>query len=280
MDVETNGGQKGQESKVMLIHGLFMTPASWRDFGQRLSRLGYEVSAPGWPGHEGDIDMVRQSAETALAGLGLAEIIARFEKLLEKEEEQPVLIGHSFGGLIVQVLLDRGFGAAGVGVDPAAPKGVHRIPFAQLKSLFPVISRPGNRRKAVDLTLKQYQYAFANTMTDAEAEEVYERYAIPDTGRPLFQAALADLMSRPPSAIDYKNSKRAPLLLIAGAEDHIVPATVVRSNYRKYKSSAVTDFKEFPGRSHLIYVEKGLDEVVDYIDGWLTRTLPATAMTA
>lgn len=277
IDVQESGGEKSTNGKVMLIHGLFMTPASWRDFAHRLSKLGYEVSAPGWPGHEGDVEEVRENAQAALAGLGLEEIIERYEELLRADDEQPVLIGHSFGGLVVQVLLDRGMGAAGIGLDAASPKGVHRIPFSQLKSLFPIISRPGNRHKAAGMTLDQYRYAFANTMSDAESEGVYERYAVPDTGRPLFQAALADFMRNAPSSVDYHNSRRAPLLLIAGGDDHIVPASVVKSNYRKYKSGAVTDFKQFPGRSHLIYVEKGFEEVVDFIDAWLTRTLPAVS---
>ncbi len=269
-----------ENNDVVVIHGLFMTPLSWHNFETRLSGLGYVVQAPGWPGHEGDIESVRKAAPTALADLGMAEIIDHYDKMIRPMEKQPILIGHSLGGLTVQVLLDRGLGAAAVAIDPAPPKGVRRITLSEFKSTFPVLGHPGNRHKAVGLTYKQFRYAFANTLSEEEAHRVYEEYAVPDTGRPQFQVALADFMRNPPTAVDYRNETRKPLLLITGSEDHIVPAAVTRSNFRKYwHSSAVTDFIEFPGRSHLIYVEPGWEEVVDYVDNWLTRALkPASAM--
>ena len=143
------------ERNVVLIHGLFMTPLSWHNFETRLSGLGYVVQAPGWPGHEGDIESVRKAAPTALADLGMAEIIDHYDKLIRPMEKQPILIGHSLGGLTVQVLLDRGLGAAAVAIDPAPPKGVRRITLSEFKSTFPVLGHPGNRHKAVGLTFKQ-----------------------------------------------------------------------------------------------------------------------------
>jgi pimeloyl-ACP methyl ester carboxylesterase len=279
MGTEAQNSTAGRD--VVLIHGQFMTPLSWDRFEWRLRELGYSVQAPGWPGHEGEIEEVRKAAPEALAGLGLADIIGRYETYLRDLEEQPVLVGHSFGGLVVQVLLDRGLGAAGVAIDPAPPKGVHKITLAEFKSNFPVLGNLGNRHKVVGLTFEQYRYAFANTLSEEEARDIYEKYAVPDTGRTVFQAALADFISDAPSAVDYHNDARKPLLMITGSEDHIVPAAVTRSNFRKYRgSSAVTDFKEFPGRSHLIYVEPGWEEVVDYIDSWLKRTLkPMAAVT-
>ncbi len=270
---ETSQGSSSNRS-IVLIHGLWMTPLSWGPVETRLRELGYEVSAPAWPGHDGDIETVRAAAPSALAALGFAEVTAHFEEIVRLMSEPPILVGHSFGGLVVQVLLDSGLGAAGVAIDSAAPKGVSRLPLAQVRSTFPVLSRPGNRHKAVGLTFAQFRYAFANTMTETEARQVYDRYAVPDTGRPVFQAAFADFTRGAPTAVDYGNSSRSPLLLIAGAEDHIVPAAVTRSNFRKYRhSGAVTDFREFPGRSHLILVEQGWREVIDYAHEWLTRVL-------
>jgi len=260
--------------EAMLIHGLWMTPLCWEKFASRLEEIGYDVTAPGWPGHEGAIEAVREAAPAALAGLGLAEIVDHYETILRDREKQPVLIGHSFGGLVTEILLDHGFGAAGVAIDPAPPKGVHRLPIAELRSSFPVLDRVSHRHKAVGLTLEQFKYAFANTMSDEEARKVYERYAVPDTSRPLFQAAFADFESHAPSAVDYANGTRRPLLLIAGSVDHTVPESVVKSTFKKYsRSNAVTEFKEFAGRSHLIILEEGWQEVVDYIHEWLTATL-------
>jgi alpha-beta hydrolase superfamily lysophospholipase len=176
--------------------------------------------------------------------------------------------------LIVQILMDQGFAAAGVTLDSAAPKGVHKLALTQLRSTFPVLSDPRNRHKVVELTFKQFHYAFANTMSEEDARKAYERYAIPDTGKPLFQSAFSDLISHATTSINYKNNIRSPLLLLAGSEDHTVPATVSRANYKKYnQSSAKTDFHEFPGRSHLIMVQEGWQEVVDYIHTWLNKTL-------
>jgi pimeloyl-ACP methyl ester carboxylesterase len=266
--------EKTTGKDVMLIHGLWMTPLCWEKFASRLEEIGYNVTAPGWPGHEGAIEVVRKAAPTALAGLGLAEIVDHYENILREREQQPILIGHSFGGLVAEILLDHGFGLAGVGIDAAPPKGVHRLPVTEVRSSFPVLDRVSHRHKAVGLTFPQFKYAFANTMPVEEARNVYERYAVPDTGRPLFQAAFADFESHAPTAVDYANGTRRPLLLIAGSEDHTVPESVVKSTFKKYRhSNAVTEFKEFSGRSHLIILEEGWQEVVDFIDEWLTRTL-------
>lgn len=272
--------ESSRKRTAVLIHGMWMTPLCWEFIGPRLEQLGYRVTAPGWPGHEGDVEEVRKAAPSALAGLGFAEITSHFENMVRDMEEQPVLIGHSFGGLVAQVLLDRGLGAAGVAIDSAPPEGVNRIPYAQLKSAFPVLSRPGNRHKAVALTFKQFWYSFANTLVEEEARSAYERYAVPDTGRPIFQAALANFMREAPTAVNYRNNDRKPLLLIAGADDHTVPASVTRSNFKKYRhSSAVTDLQQFAGRSHLIIASRGWEEVVDAIDEWLTNTLEPGAKT-
>jgi len=264
---------------VVFIHGLWMNPLCWEHFQEYFLGKGYKVMAPGWPGHEGEIEEVRAKAGVNLANLGFAEIVSHFEKIIRPMNEQPILVGHSLGGLIVQILLDRGLGAAGVGIDAAPPEGVHRIPPSQLRALWPAIRRPGNRHRVITLTFKQFSYGFANTMPEEEARQAYERYSVPDTARPIFQSALADLMRNAPTEIDYNDGLRKPLLLIAGGKDHTVPASVSKSNFKKYKhSSAVTDYHEFADRSHNIILEKGWEEVADYANDWLKGVLHLETM--
>jgi pimeloyl-ACP methyl ester carboxylesterase len=259
---------------ILLIHGLWMTPASWNNFNDRFQWLGYDVIAPAWPGHEGNIEDVRRNAPEKIADLGLGDVIGYYENILKNMDKQPIIIGHSFGGLVTQVLIDKGYGTAGVGLDAAAPKGVHKLTYAELKSAFPVLSRPGNRHKAVELTFEQFHYGFANNMSETEAKRAYDLYAIPDTGKPIFESLFDDFNRNAPDTIDYDNNNRSPLLLIAGENDHTVPAAVTKSNYDKYnKSNSITEFHEFKGRSHLIMLETGWEEVVDYIDNWIANTL-------
>ena len=267
-------GSKDKNSTIMLIHGLWMTPKSWDNFKERFQWLGYNVTAPAWPGHEGKIEEVRRNAPEKIADLGIEDVLEHYKSILSKMDEQPIIIGHSFGGLVTQVLIDQGLGAAGVGLDAAAPKGVHKLTYAELKSTFPVLSRPGNRHKAVALTFEQFHYGFANNMSEVNAKKVYDQYAVPDTGKPIFESLFDDFNRNAPDTIDYKNNNRSPLLLIAGENDHTVPSAVSKSNYDKYnESNAVTDFHEFKGRSHLIMLEEGWEEVVDYIDNWIKKTL-------
>ena len=265
-------GSKGRT--VCFIHGLWMNPLCWEHFQGYFAGLGYNVVAPGWPGHEGDVEEVRRTAPSGLANLGFAEIVSHFEEIVRPMDEQPILIGHSFGGLVVQILLDRGLGVAGVGIDAAPPKGVHRLPVTQLKALGHAIRRPANRHRVIMLTFEQFRYGFANTMSEDEAREAYQRYSVPDTARPLFQSALAAFMKNPPTAVDYGNVSRKPLLLIGGGMDHTVPASVSRSNFHKYRhSTAFTDYHEFADRSHNIIVEKGWEEVAQYARDWLDGML-------
>ena len=255
---------------VVLIHGLWMTPRCWDPFAQYFQRIGYKVHRPAWPRLHGEPENMRKSPE-ALAGLGVLEIADYYEKFVRSLPEPPILIGHSFGGLIVEILLARGLGVAGVAIDATAPKGIYRLPFAQLRAASPVLSNPLNYRRTVMLTLDQFRYAFANTMSEAAARQAYDRDAIPGPGRPLFQAAFANFLLNAATKVDYRNGKRAPLLLIGGAQDHTVPASVCRSAFRKYRSArAVTEYKEFPDRCHLLITQDGWEEVADYAITWAT----------
>jgi pimeloyl-ACP methyl ester carboxylesterase len=254
-----------------------MTPRSWDPFRGLYVQRGYRVLAPPWSRIEGEVEEIRRDP-SAMAGLGIAEIVDGYEQFIRQLEKPPIIMGHSFGGLFVQMLLDRGLGAAGVAIDAAAPKGVWRLPFSQIKALSPVLLNPANVKRAVPLNFDQFRYAFANTMTERDAREAFELNAIPAPGRIVFQAGLANLNPRAVTKVDYRNDRRAPLLLVAGSEDHIVPASVNRSNLRKYRrSTATTDFAEFPGRSHLLVAQTGWEEVAEQALAWAEKQVELPA---
>ena len=262
---------------IVLIHGAWMTPRSWDPFRGFCEQRGYRVLAPPWPRLEGEVEEIRRDP-SAMAGLGMTEIVDSYEHVIRTLDEPPIIIGHSFGGLFVQMLLDRGLGAAGIAIDAAAPKGVWRLPFSQIRALSPVLLNPANVRRAVALSFEQFQYAFANTMTEREAREAFQLNAVPAPGRIVFQAGLANLNPRAASKVDYRNDRRAPLLLVAGGEDHIVPASVDRATLRKYRhSTARTDFVEFPGRSHLIVAQTGWEEVAEHALSWAQKHVAVPA---
>lgn len=268
---------------IVLIHGLWMTLRSWDGLRDLYERRGYEVIAPPWPRMEGTVEELRHDP-SALAGLGVEEIVAHYEKIVRALDEPPILIGHSFGGLFVQMLLDRGLGAAGVAIDATAPKGIFRLPLSVLKAASPALSNPFNYTRAVMLTFAQFRYAFANTMIAEAARAAYERDVVPGPGRPLFQAALANLNPWAATRVNHSNGNRPPLLLISGSDDNLVPAVLNKINAHKYaRSKAITHYHEFAGRSHLIVAQDGWEEVADYAISWAeenTAASPHEAATA
>lgn len=252
---------------IVLIHGLWMTPLSWEHWTERLSGRGYRVIVPSWPGMERGIDQLRRDPNT-IAGVGVTEIVDHYAKILRELRTAPILIGHSFGGVFVQLLLDLGLGAAGVAIHSAPVRGVFRLPVSTLRATFPILGNPTNVRRAVGLTPKQFHYAFTNTLSEHDSAAVYDRYHIPGPGRVLFEAAFANLNPRAPTRVNFSRRDRAPLLLIAGGSDHLVPASVNRENARRYASTAVTEFIEFAGRSHYTLGQAGWEEVADYAIDW------------
>jgi pimeloyl-ACP methyl ester carboxylesterase len=253
---------------VVLIHGLWMTPLSWEHWIDRFRGRGFRVLAPAWPGMDIDIEQLRADP-SPIAHLGIEEIVDHYDAIIRGMAEPPIIMGHSFGGAVTEVLLDRGLGIAGVAIDAAPVKGVARLPFAQLKSSFPVLKNPANNHRAVPLTPSEFHYAFTNTLSDEDSQRVYERYAVPGPGRVLFQAAFANFNPHAPTRVDFDNGDRAPLLLIGGGSDHTVPASVDRSTAKHYRNSpAVTEYKEFPGRSHFTLGQDGWEDVADYALDW------------
>jgi pimeloyl-ACP methyl ester carboxylesterase len=258
---------------VVLIHGLWMTALSWEHWVDRYQGRGINVIARSWPGMEGDIDALR--ADTSeIDDLGIEEIVEHYTGIIEELASPPIIMGHSFGGAFTQILLDRGLGAAGVAIDSAPVRGLLALPVSTLRSGFPVLKNPANRHRAVALSAEEFHYSFTNTLNEAESGPIYDRYAVPGPGRVLFQGALANFKPGAATAVDFKNDDRAPLLLIAGGEDHVAPASLNESNFKHYESSAaVTEFKEFPGRSHYTLGQAGWEEVADYALDWAVKAL-------
>lgn len=253
---------------VVLIHGLWMTGLSWERWTERFEARGLKVLAPSWPGLEGDVEALRADT-SAFDDLGAQAIVDHYASIVEGLDKPPVLIGHSFGGAFVQILLSRGLGAAGVAIDPAPLRGMKLLPVSTLRAGLPVLKNPANRHHAVPLTAEQFHYAFTNTLTEEESLPIYERYAVPGPGRVLFEGANANLNPHSPVQVDWDKSDRAPLLLVAGGQDHVSPAKLTESNFKHYQdSTAVTELKVFPERSHYTLGQDGWEEVADYSIDW------------
>lgn len=257
---------------IVLVHGLWLSPHSWQPWIERYRAHGHTVHAPAWPG----ISELNSPLdhERAPAGLGVQEIADHYESFVRTLPEQPIIIGHSFGGLVTQILLDRGLGSAGVALHPAPAKGVLRLPLSTLRAAFPVLGNPANRKRAVKLTDSQFRYAFANTVSPEQAAAENARLAVPGVGRPLFQAGFANFTParRAATRIDFGKSDRAPLLLVGGTSDHIVPAAVVRETHHRYrKSDALTEYREYEGRDHGTAFHEGWQKVADNALDWALR---------
>lgn len=260
---------------IVLIHGLWVTPRSWEKWVERFTNQGYRVMAPPWPGLDRDIADIRRDP-SSLNGLGVTEIVDHYDGIIRGFDRPPIIMGHSFGGLFTQILLDRGLGAAGVAIDSNPPKGILRLPFSTLRSAWPALRNPANRKRSFTLSPRQFRYRFGNTMSEQESNAVYDEHYIPGTGRVLFQAGLANFNPNAVTKIDFRRTGRAPLLMIVGQKDHVAPSSIVRANFKKYRRSpSTTEFKEFPGRSHYICGERGWEEVADYALAWVMENATA-----
>lgn len=263
-----NTADSEKPKTIVLIPGLWLTALSWEHWIERFQSRGFQVIARSWPGMEGDINALRED-HSHVDNLGFGDVVNHYEEIIRGLDAPPIIMGHSMGGAAVQVLLDRGLGAAGVAIDPAPIKGVLNLPLSSLRSAFPTLKNPANNHRAVMLTPEEFHYAFTNTLTEEESDAVYSRYAVPGPGRLLFQAALANFNPHAAFRVDFHNDDRAPLLLIAGGADHVAPASITRAEARlQRKSKAITAYKEFPGRSHYIVGQPGWEEVADFALDW------------
>ncbi|MFL5841288.1 MAG: alpha/beta hydrolase [Thermoleophilaceae bacterium] len=263
---------------IVLIHGFWVTPRSWEHWIDRYASRGYKVVAPAYPGFEVEVEALNADP-SPIEALTVPAIIEHLEAVVGALDAPPILIGHSAGGVFTQILLDHGFGAAGVAINSAPTEGVAVVPLSQIKSTFPVLKNPANRHKAVGFTHEQWHYAFTNTFSEEESRALYERYHVPASGRVFWGSALANIHpGHDDNYVNYKNDDRAPLLFISGSEDHLMPPKIQRSNAKHYKSETVTEVKEFEG-PHLLPAAPGWEEVADYALTWATEhaVVPATA---
>jgi pimeloyl-ACP methyl ester carboxylesterase len=259
------------KTPVVFIHGLWLHATSWAPWEGFFSEAGYECVAPGWPGDLPTVDEARANPD-AVANKGIDDVTEHYASVIKSLEGPPILIGHSFGGMIVEKLLGEDVGAAGVAIDAAQIKGVLPLPLSSLKSTLPVFKNPANKHKSVTLTSEQFRYSFGNAVTPEESGDLYDKWAVPSPGRPLFEAAAANFSLHSPDKVETKNSERGPLLLIMGGQDHTVPEAITKSTLKQYKhSSAVTDLVEFEDRGHSLTIDHGWREIAQASLEWLQK---------
>ena len=261
---------------IVLIHGFWVTPRSWEHWVTRYESQGYRVLAPAYPGFDVEVEALNADP-SPIEALEVSEIIRKLEGVVGALESPPILIGHSAGGVFTQILLDHGFGAAGVAINSAPTEGVKRVPLSQVRATFPILKNPANRHRAVGFTPEQWHYTFANTFSQEKSLALYERYHIPASGHVFWGSALANIHPGPDDThVDYHNDNRAPLLFISGSDDHLMPPSIQQSNAKHYKSNTITEVKEFAG-PHLLPAAPGWEAVADYAVAWALEHAAAPA---
>jgi non-heme chloroperoxidase len=254
---------------VVFVHGLWLHSTSWQPWMDLFRRAGYDPMAPEWPGIPETVAAARANP-AAFGNYGVAHVVDHFTRIITTLPAKPVVVGHSFGGLIAQILLGRGLAAGAIALDPAPMKGVLALPISALRVASVALRNPANRKRAVSLTREQFRYGFGNALPSAESDELFERWTIPTPGRPLFEAATANLGPGQATRVDTGNTQRGPLLLISGGRDHTVPPAMVTGARKRYrKSSATTEFRSFPDRGHSIPIDHGWREVARTSLDWV-----------
>jgi pimeloyl-ACP methyl ester carboxylesterase len=274
--MSTPASDSASAETIVLIHGMWMTPLSWEAWVNHYTDRGHRVLAPAWPGLDQDPAELRRDP-SPLRGIDITNVVDHYEKIIRGLDRPPIIIGHSFGGLFAQLLLDRGLGAAGVALSTGAPKGVLKLPLSTLRSAWPALGNPANLKKETPLTPKQFHWCFTNALSRDESDQVYGRYYIPGSARPFFQAGFANFNPNAKTKVNYRNPARAPLLLVTGTEDRICPPSVNESNFKQQrKAPSATEHKEYPGRSHWPG-QDGWEELADYMLNWTTKHARAGA---
>jgi pimeloyl-ACP methyl ester carboxylesterase len=265
---------------IVLLHGFWVTPRSWEHWIDHYQARGFRVLAPAYPGFEVEVEALNADP-SPIEAVTVPAIIEHFEAVIGELDAPPVIMGHSAGGAFTQIVLDHGFGAAGVAINSAPTEGVAVVPLSQVKASFPVLKNPANRHRAVGFTHEQWHYAFTNTFSEEQSRALYERYHIPASGSIFWGSALANIHpGHQDTYVDYHNDARAPLLFISGSEDHLMPPKIQQSNARHYKSDTVTEIMGFEG-PHLLTAKDGWEEVADYALDWaLSHATQAAATRA
>lgn len=254
---------------VVFIHGLWLHATSWEPWIERFRREGYEPIAPGWPGEPATVAEAREQPDR-VADKGIDDVANHFAGIIRSLKAPPILVGHSFGGLIAEKLLGQDIGLAGVAIDPAQIKGVLPLPLAQLRSALPALGNPTNLHRSVALTQKEFRFGFGNALSEQESNALFEKWTIPSPARPLFQAAVANFALHSEAKVNTANDSRGPLLLISGTADHTVPDVVTQSTMKQYRrSTAVTELRQFEGRGHSLTIDSGWKDVAESVLGWL-----------
>jgi len=254
-----------------------MTALCWEHWVKHYSDKGYCVVARSWPGMEGGIEQLRRDP-SSFASLGLKDVVDHYEQIIRELETPPIIIGHGFGGLVTQILLDRGWGAAGVAIASAPVKGIARLPLSMLKLAFSVLGKSLSN-KAASLTAQQFRRAFTNSLTETQSLAAFERYMVPAPNRILLQAALANFTPHAAASVNFRNDTRAPLLLVAGGKDRVAPSSLVKANFDLYRESkAETDYKEYPDQSHFTLLHE--TKIADYVLGWALCRVNGSKLTA
>jgi len=255
---------------VVFIHGLWLHPSSWEPWASAFEQSGYRVLVPGWPGDQETVELARANPDS-VADKGIDDVVEHFASIIGGLAASPVLIGHSFGGMIAEKLLGQDRAAAAIAIDAAQIKGVLPLPLSSLRATLPVFKNPANRHRSVMLTAEQFRYSFGNALSDEESGELYERWVVPAPGKPLFEAAAANFSLHSPAKVDTRNPSRGPLLLIMGGQDHTVPEAITKSTLKQYRySPAATELLEFSDRGHSLTIDAGWSQVAKACLSWLS----------
>jgi pimeloyl-ACP methyl ester carboxylesterase len=251
------------QTPVVFVHGLWLLPSSWDRWAAMFEEAGFVAVSPGWPDDPETVEQAKAHPEV-FAHKSVGQIADYVGGIIRRLDKKPAVIGHSFGGLLAQIIAGRGLAAVTVAIDPAPFRGVLPLPISALRSASPVLSNPANRNRAVPLTYEQFRYAFANAVGEDEAKELYETYSVPGSGVPIFQAAAANLNPWTEAKVDTKNPERGPLLIVVGEKDHTVPPAIAKASYKRQQGNeGVTEFVEIPGRGHALVIDNGWRDVAD-----------------
>jgi pimeloyl-ACP methyl ester carboxylesterase len=265
---------------VVFVHGLWLLPSSWDRWMALFEAAGFTAIAPGWPDDPDTVGEANANPET-LAHKTIGMVADHFDTIIRGLDRKPVIIGHSFGGLLAQILAGRGLSAATVAIDPAPFRGVLPLPLSALRSAWPVLHNPANRNRAIPLTYEQFRYGFANAVDETEARALYDAFAVPASGAPLFQAAAANLNPWTEARVDTDNPERGPLLIVSGEKDNTVPWAIANASYKQQEDNAgVTEIVEMPNRGHALTIDSGWREVAETALAFVRRFVESGRETA